>query len=215
VIRILIADDHGIVRTGLKLLLERVSDMQVVGEAADGREAARLARELEPNIVVMDIGMPLLNGLDAAAQIIRENERIGVIILSMYTDESYIVRALDAGARGYLLKDTADDDIERAIRSVAIGRPFFSPSIAQSLLEDYVRLMRERRVQDSYELLTEREREVLQLLAEGKSNKEAATILNLSPYTIETHRQNLMQKLGLHNTAEIVLYAVRKAIIPA
>jgi DNA-binding NarL/FixJ family response regulator len=189
--------------------------MQVVGEAADGREAARLARELEPNIVVMDIGMPLLNGLDAAAQIIRENERIGVIILSMYTDESYIVRALDAGARGYLLKDTADDDIERAIRSVAIGRPFFSPSIAQSLLEDYVRLMRERRVQDSYELLTEREREVLQLLAEGKSNKEAATILNLSPYTIETHRQNLMQKLGLHNTAEIVLYAVRKAIIPA
>jgi len=215
VIRILIADDHGIVRTGLKLLLERVSDMQVVGEAADGREAARLARELQPNIVVMDIGMPLLNGLDAAAQIIRENERIGVIILSMYTDESYIVRALDAGARGYLLKDTADDDIERAIRSVAIGRPFFSPSIAQSLLEDYVRLMRERRVQDSYELLTEREREVLQLLAEGKSNKEAATILNLSPYTIETHRQNLMQKLGLHNTAEIVLYAVRKAIIPA
>ncbi|PYT16008.1 MAG: DNA-binding response regulator [Acidobacteria bacterium] len=214
-IRILIADDHGIVRTGLKLLLERVSDMQVVGEAADGREAARLARELQPNIVVMDIGMPLLNGLDAAAQIIRENERIGVIILSMYTDESYIVRALDAGARGYLLKDTADDDIERAIRSVAIGRPFFSPSIAQSLLEDYVRLMRERRVQDSYELLTEREREVLQLLAEGKSNKEAATILNLSPYTIETHRQNLMQKLGLHNTAEIVLYAVRKAIIPA
>ena len=132
----------------------------------------------------------------------------------MYTDESYIVRALDAGARGYLLKDNADDDIERAIRSVAIGRPFFSPSIAQALLEDYVRLMRERKVQDSYEVLTEREREVLQLLAEGKSNKEAATILDLSPYTIETHRQNLMQKLGLHNTAEIVLYAVRKAIIP-
>lgn len=214
-IRILIADDHGIVRTGLKLLLERVEDMEVVAEAADGREAVRLARELQPNIVLMDIGMPLLNGLDAAAQIIRENDRIGVIILSMHTDESYIVRALDAGARGYLLKDTADDDVERAIRSVAMGRPFFSPSIAQSLLEDYVRLMRERHVKDSYDLLTEREREVLQLLAEGKSNKEAATILGLSPYTIETHRQNLMQKLGLHNTAEIVLYAVRKAIVTA
>lgn len=187
--------------------------MEVVGEAADGREAVRLAQELAPDIVIMDIGMPLLNGLDATAQIHRENERTGVIILSMYTDESYIVRALDVGARGYLLKDNADEDMERAIRSVAIGRPFFSPSIAQALLEDYVRLMRERRVQDSYEILTEREREVLQLLAEGKSNKEAATILNVSPYTIETHRTNLMQKLGVHNTAEIVLYAVRKGII--
>jgi two-component system response regulator NreC len=212
-IRILIADDHGIVRTGLKLLFERIPDMQVVGEAGDGREAVRLAAELAPNIVIMDIGMPLLNGLEATAQIARTHERTGVIILSMYADESYIVKALDAGAKGYLLKDNADDDIERAVRSVAIGRPFFSPSIAQALLEDYVRLMRERRVQDSYELLTEREREVLQLLAEGKSNKEAATVLDLSPYTVETHRTNLMQKLGLHNTAEIVLYAVRKGIV--
>ena len=144
---------------------------------------------------------------------IRENERIGVIILSMYTDESYIVRALDAGARGYLLKDNADEDVERAVRIVSAGRPFFSPSIAQALREDYVRQMRERRVQDSYDLLTEREREVLQLLAEGKSNKEAAAVLDLSPYTVETHRNNMMQKLGLHNTAEIVLYAVRKGII--
>jgi two-component system, NarL family, response regulator NreC len=197
----------------LKLLLERIPDVEVIGEAGDGREAVRLAKSLEPNIVIMDIGMPLLNGLDAAAQIIRDNERIRVIILSMHTDESYIIRALDAGARGYLLKDNADEDIERAIRSVATGRPFFSPSIAQTLLEDYLNLMRERKVQDSYELLTEREREVLQLLAEGKSNKEAATVLNLSPHTIETHRTNLMQKLGLHNTAEIVLYAVRKGII--
>jgi two-component system response regulator NreC len=199
----------------LKLLLERFTDMQVVGEAADGREAVRLAAELQPNVVVMDIGMPNLNGLDAAAQIIQENERAHVIILSMHTDESYVARALDTGARGYLLKDNADEDIERAIRTVATGRPFFSPSISQSLLEDYMRLMRERRVQDSYDLLTQREREILQLLAEGKSNKEAATILNLSHYTIETHRQNLMQKLGLHNTAEIVLYAVRKGIIAA
>ena len=185
----------------------------MVGEASDGRAAARLAKELQPNVVVMDIGMPLLNGLEATSRIIRENERIGVIILSMHMDESYILRALDAGACGYLLKDKADEDIERAIRTVAGGRPFFSPSIAQALLEDYVRLMRERRVQDSFELLTERERQVLQLLSEGKSNKEAAAILELSPYTIETHRENLMQKLGLHNTAEIVLYAVRKGII--
>ena len=212
-IRILIADDHGIVRTGLKLLLDRLADMQVIGEAADGREAVRLAAELQPNVVLMDIGMPLLNGLEAAAQIRRQNERTAILILSMYSDESYIVRALDAGARGYLMKDNADEDVEQAIRSVALGRPYFSQSITRSLLEDYVRLMRERKVQDSYQLLTDREREVLQLLAEGKSNKEAAGVLSLSPYTVETHRNNLMQKLGLHNTAEIVLYAVRKGII--
>src|SRR5665213_710749 len=211
--RILIADYHGIVRAGLKLLLDRLPDMEVVGEAADGREAVRLAAEVHPDITIMDIGMPLLNGLDAAAQIVRENERAGIIILSMHTDESYILRALNAGAKGYLLKDHADEDLERAIRSVAAGKPYFSPSIAQALLEDYVGLMRERRVVDSYDLLTEREREVLQLLAEGKSNKEVAAVLNVSPHTIETHRTNLMQKLNLHNTAEIVLYAVRKAII--
>jgi len=211
-IRILIADDHGIVRTGLKLLLDRISGMGVVGEAADGREAVRLAAELQPDIVIMDIAMPLLNGLQAA-QMIRENARTGVIFLSMHTDESYIVKALDAGARGYLLKDNADEDIERAIRSVAVGKPYFSPAIARALLADDVRLMRKRGVQDSYDLLTEREREILQLLAEGISNKEAAAILNLSPYTVETHRTNMMQKLGLHNTAEIVLYAVRKGII--
>ena len=197
----------------MKLLLDRATGMEVVGEAADGREAVRLARELKPDITILDIGMPLLNGLDAAAHILRENDRTGIIILSMHTDESYILRALDAGAKGYLLKDHADEDLERAIQSVAAGKPYFSPSIAQALLEDYVNLMRERRVQDSYDLLTEREREVLQLLAGGKSNKEVASVLNISPYTIETHRNNLMQKLNLHNTAEIVLYAVRKAII--
>lgn len=196
----------------MKLLLERISGMEVVGEAADGREAVRLAAELQPDIVIMDIAMPLLNGLQAA-HVIRENAGAGVIFLSMHTDESYILKALDAGARGYLLKDKADEDIESAIRAVAVGKPFFSPAIARTLLEDDVRLMRKQRAQDSYDLLTERERETLQLLAEGKSNKEAAAVLNLSPYTVETHRANLMQKLGLHNTAEIVLYAVRKGII--
>ncbi len=197
----------------MKLLLQRVADIEVVGEAANGREAVRLAALLQPSIVIMDIGMPLLNGLEAGAQVIRENPRTGVIFLSMHTDESYIVKALDAGARGYLLKDTADEYFERAIRSVAAGKPFFSPSIAQSLAEDEVRVLRKRGVQDSYDLLSEREREVLQLLAEGKSNKEAAAVLHLSPYTVETHRGNLMQKAGLHNTADIVLYAVRKGII--
>lgn len=197
----------------MKLLLKRVPDMEVVGEAADGREAVRLAAQLQPSIVVMDIGMPLLNGLEATAQVTRENPHTAVVFLSMHTDESYIVKALAAGARGYLLKDTADECVEDAIRAVAAGRPYFSPSIAQSLAEDEIRLMRKRGVQDSYDLLSEREREVLQLLAEGKSNKEAATVLHLSPYTVETHRANLMQKAGLRNTAEIVLYAVRKGII--
>jgi len=209
----MIADDHGIVRTGLRLLFERLPDMEVVGEAVDGRQAVALAKQLHPDVMIMDIGMPLLNGLEAAAQIAKDDDHVGVIMLSMHADESYILRALDAGAKGFLLKDKADDDIEEAVRSVAGGKPYFSPAIAQTLLEDYVRLMRERSVQDSYSLLTEREREVLQLLAEGKSNKEAAGILSLSPYTVETHRTNLMQKLGLHNTAEIVLYAVRKGIV--
>jgi two-component system response regulator NreC len=187
--------------------------MEVVAEAADGLEAVRLASELDPDIVIMDIGMPLLNGIDAAAQILRENSKRGVIILSMHTDESYILRALDAGVRGYLLKDNADDDLEAAIHSVSQGKPFFTPNIARAIVEDYVRLRRERKAQDSYDLLTDREKQVLQILAQGKSNKEAATILNVSPYTVETHRTNLMQKLNLHSTAEIVLYAVRKAII--
>jgi DNA-binding NarL/FixJ family response regulator len=212
-IRILIADDHGIVRAGLKLLLNRIMGTEVVAEASDGREAVRLAKAFAPDVVLIDIAMPLLNGLDAARQILRENPRIGIIVLSMYMDESYILRALDAGARGYLIKDNADEELENAIRSVAAGRPFFSRAITDALLEDHVQVMRRQGVTESYDLLTEREREVLHLLAEGKSNKEAAAVLNLSPYTIDTHRTNLMQKLGLHNTAEIVLYAVRHAIV--
>jgi DNA-binding NarL/FixJ family response regulator len=215
VIRILIADDHGIVRTGLRLLFEKLDGMEVVGEASNGHEAVKLAAELNPDAVIMDIAMPLLNGIEATAQILKQSPRSAVIILSMHADESYIVRALDAGARGYLLKDTADDVMEDAVHTVVRGKPYFTPSIAQTIVEEYVRMMRERKVQDSYELLTEREKQVLQLLAEGKSNKEAAALLQVSPYTVETHRTNLMQKLNLHNTAELVLYAVRKSIVSA
>lgn len=212
-IRVLVADDHGIVRKGLRFLLDRQPGMEVVGEASDGREAVRLCDTLSPNVVIMDVAMPQLNGIDATAQIVKNSSDIGIVILSMHADESYLVRALSAGAKGYLLKDSAEVDLVRAVQVVAQGRPFFSPQIAQSLLEDYVKTLQQRGLQDSYDLLTDREREVLQLLAEGKSNKEVASILDLSTYTVETHRTNLMHKLNLHNTAEIVLYAVRKKII--
>jgi len=211
--RVLIADDHGIVRQGLRALLEKSPDVSVIGEASDGREAVRLAAELRPNIVVMDIAMPMLNGVDATSQILSRDPEIKIIILSMHSDESYILRALSAGAKGYLLKDSAEGDILPAVQTVAEGRPYFSPVIASTLLDEYLQTMKKNKVRDSYDLLSEREKEVLQLLAEGKSNKEVASLLNLSPYTIESHRTSLMQKLNLHNTAEIVLYAVRKNII--
>jgi len=212
-IRILVADDHGIVRKGLRFLLERQPDMEVVGEAQDGREAVRLAAELDPTVIIMDIAMPLLNGIEATAQIIKHNPKTGVIILSMHADETYLVRVLSAGAKGYLLKDVAELDLIRAVQTVGQGKPFFSPQISETLLEDYMRQLKQRGLQDSYDLLTDREKEILQLLAEGKSNKEVAALLDLSVYTVETHRANLMQRLGLHSTAEIVLYAVRKKII--
>jgi DNA-binding NarL/FixJ family response regulator len=211
--RILIADDHGIVRKGLRLQLEQHEQFEVVGEASDGREAVRIAEELEPNVVIMDIAMPNLNGVDAAAQMVKRNPELKVIILSMHSDESYLTRALTAGVKGYLLKETADVDLYRAVQVVAQGKVFFSPAIANTLLEDYMRQLQQRGLQDSYDLLTEREKEILQLLAEGKSNKEVATILDLSTYTVETHRTHIMQKLNLHSSADIVLYAVRKKII--
>ncbi|HZU27495.1 MAG TPA: response regulator transcription factor [Bryobacteraceae bacterium] len=212
-VSILIADDHDIVRAGLKALLERQEDIEIVGEASDGMQAAALAEQLSPSIVVLDIAMPQLNGIDAAAQILRRTPDIKIIILSMYGDEEFLVRALAAGVKGYLLKDDVQADLLRAVRAVAAGRSFFSPAIAQTLAEDYVRQLQKKGLQDSYELLSERERQILQLLAEGKSNKDIAALLNVSPYTVETHRAHLMQKLNLHNTAEIVLYAVRKKIV--
>jgi two-component system, NarL family, response regulator NreC len=211
--RVLLADDHSVVRQGLRVWLERSGTIEVVAEAADGRDAVRMAEELAPDIVIMDIAMPLLNGIDATAQITRRNPHTKVIILSVHADESYILRALNAGAKGYLLKEATENDLLPAVASVQLGKPYFSPSIARILLEDYVRALQQNQLQDSYDLLSQREKEVLQLLAEGKSNKEVANLLNLSPHTIDSHRTNMMQKLGLHNTAEIVLYAVRKNII--
>lgn len=207
------ADDHDIVRKGLRYLLGRSADLEIVGEAFDGRQAVRLAEELKADIVIMDVGMPLLNGIDAAAQIAKRNPNANVIVLSMHSDEDYVLRALNAGVKAYLLKDTVEVDLDRAIDAVLKGRTFFSPAITDVMLEDPVRQLQTRGLEDSSKLLTEREREILQLLAEGKSNKDVAAILNVSPLTVETHRSNLMQKLDLHSTAEIVLYAVRKKII--
>lgn len=212
-LRILLADDHKLLRSGLRLLLERQPDMTVVGEADDGREAVRNAAASKPDIVVLDIGMPNLNGIEACVQITQENSTIAVVMLSMHSDESYVLRALKAGARAYLLKDSAESDLVRAIHAVAEGKSYFSPAVSKVLLEDYVRKLQRAGGEDSFDLLTSREREILQLVAEGKSNKEVANLLNLSVYTVETHRSNLMQKLNLRGVPELILYAVRKGII--
>jgi two-component system response regulator NreC len=212
-IRVLVADDHSVVRKGLRMQLQQGDQFEVVAEASDGREAVQLAESENPDVVIMDILMPGLNGIDATAQIVRRNPKTGVVIFSMHADDTYLSRALAAGARGYLLKNGDDLDVTRAVEAAAEGKPFFSPTIAGILVEDYMRQLQQRGLQDSYALLTEREKETLQLLAEGKSNKDVARILNLSVYTVETHRSNIMEKLNLHTTAEIILYAVRKKLI--
>ncbi len=211
--KILLADDHNVLRQGLRRILEEQPDVEVVGEARDGREAVALATTAQPDVVVMDISMPLLNGLEATRQILLKNPRLNVLILSMYSDETYVVQVLRAGARGYLLKDSAEEELIDAVRAVSKGQTFFSPKIKEMLLGDSMQRLREEGVSDSYELLTAREREVLQLIAEGKSNKEAAAALYVSPTTIETHRARIMEKLDLHSTADIVLYSVRKGIV--
>lgn len=210
---ILLADDHTVIRSGLRMVLEKQSDFQVVGEAGDGRQAVKMAEELRPDVVVMDIAMPNLNGIDAAKQIVNHNAQVAVVILSMHSDEGYVMRALKSGAKAYLLKDSAEPDLIRAIRAVREGKSFFSPAVSRMLLEDYVRQLQQRGAEDSYELLSPREREILQLIAEGKTNKEVAGILNLSLYTVETHRTHILQKLNLHSVPELILYAVRKGII--
>jgi two-component system response regulator NreC len=208
-LRVLLADDHSIVRRGLRGLLE-TAGLTIVAEAADGLEAVRLCEEQHPDMLILDIGMPKLTGIEVAARAQKMDRPPGVIILSVHADETYIMRALAAGARAYLLKSATDEDLIPAVRAVAAGKPFFSPAVAQVMVEDYVRMLHHRGLTDSYHLLTDREKEVLQLLAEGRSNKEVATLLELGLSTVETHRANLMQKLNLHNTAEIVLYAYER-----
>jgi len=212
-IRILLADDHNVMRRGLRLLLESQPEFTVVAEAADGREAVEQAEATGPDVAVLDIAMPNLNGIEAAQRIISQRPDTSIVILSMHSDEGYVLRALKAGAKGYLLKDSVEGDLIEAITTVHAGKTFFSREIGKMLVEDYIREVRTRGIEDSYELLTSREREIFQLLAEGKSNKEIAGALNLSAYTVETHRRNLQDKLNLHSLAELFLYAVRKRII--
>jgi two-component system response regulator NreC len=212
-LRILLADDHTVMRAGLRALLERQANVEVVGEGENGRQAVDLSASLRPDVVVMDVGMPVLNGVDATKLIVAQRDPPAVVILSMHADEAYVMRALQAGARGYLLKDSAASDLIGAIAAVSQGKSFFSPKVSRILAEDYVRVLKQKGAVDTYDLLTDREREILQLLAEGKANKEVAATLNISPYTVETHRGHILQKLNLHNTAELILYAVRKGII--
>jgi two-component system, NarL family, response regulator NreC len=212
-IRIVLADDHSVMRSGLRALLQQHPDMQVVGEANDGREALSLAESLKPDVAVLDITMPNLNGIEAARQMVAKQLDVAIIMLSMHSDESYVLRALRAGVRGYLLKEAAEIDLLHAIRAVTQGKSFFSPMVSRMLAEDYVRQLQGKEIADSYDLLTAREREILQLIAEGNSNKDIANLLNLSLYTVETHRGNILQKLNLHSVPDLILYAVRKGVI--
>jgi two-component system, NarL family, response regulator NreC len=212
-LRVLLADDHSIVRRGMRSLLETDPSVEVVAEAADGLEALRLCEEHHPDLLILDVAMPKLNGIDVAARAQKMQPPPRAIMLSMYLDESYVMRSLHAGARGYLLKEATDEDLLPAIRAVAAGKSFFSPAVTGVLAEEYMQQLHERGLTDSYDLLTDREKEVLQALAEGRSNKEVAALLDVGLSTVETHRANLMQKLNLHSTADIVLYAVRKRLI--
>ncbi len=212
-IRVLLADDHKLMRSGLRILLQQSERFDVVGEADDGREAVNLFNSLHPDVAVMDVGMPRLNGVEAAGQITAAHPEAAIVMLSMHSDESYVLRALKAGARAYLLKDSAEADLARAILAVNEGKSFFSPAVSKVLLDDYMRKLSRSGAEDSFDLLSAREREILQLVAEGNSSKEVATLLNLSVYTVETHRANLMQKLNLRGMPELILYAVRKGLI--
>lgn len=212
-IRIVLADDHTILRNGLRAVLERQPDFEVVGEASNGREAIEVVEREKPEVVLLDIAMPILNGIEAAKRISAEHPSTAVMILSMHSDEGYILRSLRAGARGYLLKDSAERDLIQAIRAVCSGKAFFSPAVSKVLADDYLRQVQQQGLEDSYELLTARERELLQLIAELKSTKDIAALLRVSPHTVDTHRGNIMQKLNVHSIPELILYAVRKGVI--
>jgi two-component system, NarL family, response regulator NreC len=207
-IRILLADDHALVRHGFRMILAAQPDMEIAGEAGNGREAIDLVQKLKPDVVVMDVTMPELNGIEATRRLIELSPRTRVLALSMHKDNVYVREILRAGARGYLLKDSADADLIAAVRAVAKGEGYLSPGVSDAVLSDY-----RRHVTDPLDLLTTREREVLQLIAEGKTNKEIATSLNLSVYTVEAHRGRVMEKLNLHSTGELVRFAVRSGLI--
>jgi two-component system, NarL family, response regulator NreC len=212
-IRVLLADDHTIVRSGLRLLLEREKDLVVVGEATDGREAVDWMERAGADVAVMDVAMPGLNGIEATAQITRKFPEVAIVMLSMHSDESYVLRCLRAGARGYVLKEAAESELIEAIRAVRSGKAFFSPKVRRLLQQEHIERIRREGGVDSYDLLTEREREILQLIGEGNSNKDIANRLHLSVFTVETHRKRVLEKLNLHGTADVILYAVRKGII--
>jgi len=211
--RILLADDHTLVRQGLRRILEEQPDWQVVAETGNGRDAVRLAAELHPDVVVLDIGMPQLNGIEAARQVSRRLPSARVLILSMHADEVHIRKAVEAGASGYLVKDSADSELVKAVTAVAQGASYFSPAAAAVLLDEYRRSRAGRGAADRYDLLSDREREVFQLMAEGHSNKSIAGLLGVSPATVETHRAHVLEKLDLHSVAEVVLYAARRGLI--
>ncbi len=207
-IRILLGDDHAMVRQGFRLILAAEPDMEIVGEASNGREAVEMAEKLQPDVVVIDVAMPELNGIEATRRIVRANPRIRVLALSMHKDAVYVREILRAGASGYLLKESIDRDLIAAVRSLASGQSYLSPAISDIVLSDY-----RRNVKDPLDLLTSREREVLQLIAEGKTNKDIATALNLSIYTVDSHRGRIMEKLNLHSVGELVRFAMRSGLI--
>jgi two-component system response regulator NreC len=207
-IRILLADDHAVVRHGFKMILGTQSDMEVVGEAGNGREAVDLAAELRPDVVVMDVAMPELNGIEATRRLTAANPHARVLALSMHKDSVYVREILRAGARGYLLKDSGPADLVAAVRAIASGEGYLSPAVSDAVLDDY-----RKHVTDPIDLLSSREREVLQMLAEGKTNKEIAAVLNLSVYTVDAHRGRIMEKLNLHSINELVRFAVRNGLV--
>ena len=211
VLRILLADDHTIVRHGLRRMLEERPDWQVVAEACDGRQAVTLGELHKPDVAIVDVAMPLLNGIETTRQLVRKVPGVQVLVLTMHVDEVYVTQILRAGAVGYLLKDSADTDLFKAVAAVAQGQSFFSPQIARLMVDEYVRPRPEG--VDRYETLSHREREVFQLVAEAKTNKEIAALLGISPSTVETHRAKIIQKLDLHSATEIAVYAVRRGVI--